>query len=278
MKKVSSPLSVLWHADPNKDLWSLMAKAWSIMRDQVGKDKAPLNAFLSLVCEGYGLPSPETYLEDMGWFLFIEDDTPKVCRDDLAHDVRGAVPQALSVKDIIKFVQCRGYCSEQTFQETPTSSTFLRHSSGRAEDARLAERNKRRAQRQAKQNDAFAQELRKKIRYAHSLRKDDNRPFTPPKELLFGPQFGPSPFDYNFDSFNNVHNALGVPPVQRPDPLVQHDDPPVQHDDGGDEHISNTDYVDEHSGTTNFDISEWEDAFLPIADSDVTMPNAWNRN
>ncbi|KAF2869544.1 hypothetical protein BDV95DRAFT_498468, partial [Massariosphaeria phaeospora] len=36
MKMLSNPMGVLWDADPTKPLWSLMAKVWYTMRDQVG--------------------------------------------------------------------------------------------------------------------------------------------------------------------------------------------------------------------------------------------------
>ncbi|CAN9280096.1 unnamed protein product [Alternaria alternata] len=45
MKKLSNLIGLLWETDPNKSLWSLMTKAWSAIRDQIGKDRAPLDQF-----------------------------------------------------------------------------------------------------------------------------------------------------------------------------------------------------------------------------------------
>ncbi|KAF2186924.1 mating-type protein MAT alpha 1 [Zopfia rhizophila CBS 207.26] len=50
MKKLSRVLSIMWDDDPYKALWFLMTKAWSIIRDRIGKGKAPLNQFFDIIC------------------------------------------------------------------------------------------------------------------------------------------------------------------------------------------------------------------------------------
>lgn len=53
-KEISGFLTLMWRADPFHAKWALAAKAWSVIRDKVGKDAAPLDEFLQLVCPHIG--------------------------------------------------------------------------------------------------------------------------------------------------------------------------------------------------------------------------------
>ncbi|KAF2867182.1 mating-type protein MAT alpha 1-domain-containing protein [Massariosphaeria phaeospora] len=143
MKMLSNPMGVLWEADPNKPLWSLMAKAWSTMRDQVGKRRAPLDEFLRLICPHLKIPAPEMYLECLGWKLVINGEgAPTVSReftpDPNSEDAEDAEAAAngLSVGDIINYVRSTGYAQGYSTDKNTASSTFL----SRVRDGRVAKR------------------------------------------------------------------------------------------------------------------------------------------
>jgi hypothetical protein len=189
MKKLSNPMGVMWESDPNKSLWSLMAKAWSIIRDQIGKDKAPLDQFFQIICPYLNIPSPEAYLERHGWELVIgADGSPTLSRNFApSSDLCGAgiVNMALSVEDIIIYCQSMGYAQEYTPQSTTDSPTFLAHPHGHAiansstlglqmqtadpvHTHRVAARNKRRTKRQNAKNTGVVPMLQQQIIDAHT--------------------------------------------------------------------------------------------------------------
>lgn len=66
-KEISGFLTRMWQSDPFKAKWTIVAKAYSIIRDQVGKDRAPLGEFLQIVCPLVGIISPADYLDMLGW-------------------------------------------------------------------------------------------------------------------------------------------------------------------------------------------------------------------
>jgi hypothetical protein len=188
MKKLSNPMGVMWESDPNKSLWSLMAKAWSMIRDQIGKDKAPLDQFFQIICPYLNIPSPETYLERHGWELIIDEDgSPSLSRNYApSSDLCGAgiVNMALSVEDIIMYCQSMGYAQEYTPRSITVSPTFLAHPYGHpvinnstvglqtqtaslVHNHRVAARNKRRTKRQNAKNTGTVPMLQEQIINAH---------------------------------------------------------------------------------------------------------------
>jgi hypothetical protein len=186
MKKLSHVMSLLWEADPNKSLWFLMTKAWSAIRDQIGKDQAPLDGFFNIICPQLQMPSPEMYLESQGWTSSIDKDgSPTVSRDD---DFQTASVSAglLSVEDIIGYVQVMGYAQDYVPNMNTTSATFLGRSdsanpatdknnqesmatptAGSVFEARALARNKRRAKRQIVRDPAVRYKLQTDIALAH---------------------------------------------------------------------------------------------------------------
>ncbi|RDA91435.1 hypothetical protein CP533_6284 [Ophiocordyceps camponoti-saundersi (nom. inval.)] len=71
-KTASGFLTTLWHQDPFKNRWALVAKVYSFVRDEIGKDNIALAHFLSLACPPMKLPKPSVYLNLFGWT--VEDD------------------------------------------------------------------------------------------------------------------------------------------------------------------------------------------------------------
>nr|CAP08779.1 mating type 1-1 protein [Pyrenophora tritici-repentis] len=126
MKKLSNLLGILWESDPNKPLWSLLAKAWSMLRDQLTKEVAPLDEFFGIVCTELGVPHPDWYLEANGWILSHDQDgNPTLSREaGIEPTVATAADKALSVEDIIRVAQ--GKLFAMTYKHGLNgSSTFL---------------------------------------------------------------------------------------------------------------------------------------------------------
>jgi hypothetical protein len=68
-KQVSTLLQVLWAEDPFKAKWAILAKAYSMIRDRVGKEDAPLDNFLDLCCPEIGIISINEYLNKLNWVV-----------------------------------------------------------------------------------------------------------------------------------------------------------------------------------------------------------------
>lgn len=194
MKKLSNLMGVMWEADPNKSLWSLMTKAWSMIRDQIGKNKAPLDQFFRIICPHLNMPSPETYLERYGWELSLDKEgAPALSRETVPQPDPlgvGIANMALSAEDIIDYCQSMGYAQEYVSVMNTASPTLLGHfvrhiagksspiatstqTSGPAHEARVAARNKRRAKRQSMRDTGIAPVLQEQIFNAHVADKSD---------------------------------------------------------------------------------------------------------
>jgi hypothetical protein len=173
MKALSGPIGHLWESDLNKPLWSLMAKAWSNIRDQIGNDNAPLHQFFSIVCPHLNIPSPEFYLELLGWDFVVDDKgaltvsrNPYLTLDAANVGVSAA---AVSVEDIVSHCQSVGYAQGYNPDQNPTSSTFLGHSPSYIQKVRSMEKKKRRAKSEALRGSRFAAEMKAKDEQAQRM-------------------------------------------------------------------------------------------------------------
>ncbi|KAH0403927.1 hypothetical protein KCU89_g1638, partial [Aureobasidium melanogenum] len=59
----------MWQNDPFRAKWSILAKAYSIIRESNTKDAAPLDKFLALTCPLIGIIPRDDYLGVMGWSI-----------------------------------------------------------------------------------------------------------------------------------------------------------------------------------------------------------------
>lgn len=59
----------IWQNDPFKAKWSILAEAYSIIRERNTKHAAPLDKFLGLTCPLIGIIPREDYLGFMGWSI-----------------------------------------------------------------------------------------------------------------------------------------------------------------------------------------------------------------
>src|SRR5258708_37607266 len=73
-KEASRYLTTLWQRDPFKAKWTVIAAAYSKIRDEVGKQNAPLDRFLSIVCPKIGIVDDESYLNRHNWTCQILTD------------------------------------------------------------------------------------------------------------------------------------------------------------------------------------------------------------
>jgi hypothetical protein len=103
---------VLWGTDFFKAKWAIVAKAYSIIRDRVGKANAPLASFMALVCPMIGIPSPAEYFDLMGWMY---PDTEKELKRRFLPDVsQFDTTTTLSPTDIVSFCEFSGYYDSST--------------------------------------------------------------------------------------------------------------------------------------------------------------------
>lgn len=184
MKKLSGVLATMWDVEPNKAIWTLLAKAWSLIRDQIGKERAPLDVFFKIMCPAMSLPSADTYLELYGWSLKVKPDgEPYVSRDFIPE----ALPElpsnpTMSIGDIIRYCHGLGYALEFELDESMTPTTFHIQLGPRQrtsadiidemERKRVAQRNKRRAQREKARKTGVPNNVKQQ---QNKLRSESNR-------------------------------------------------------------------------------------------------------
>ncbi|KAI9670776.1 MAG: hypothetical protein M1817_003887 [Caeruleum heppii] len=70
-KDISGFLTFLWQSDPFKAKWTILAKAYSVIRDIRGKHIAPLDIFLAISAPFVGIIPPPTYLDLLGWEISV---------------------------------------------------------------------------------------------------------------------------------------------------------------------------------------------------------------
>lgn len=179
MKKLSHILALLWDTDPNKVQWALLAKTWSLIRDQIGKDRAPLAKYLKIMCPAMKIPSPEVYLEQFGWELHLDEKSdPRVSRSSVPPQTSHAVCN-MSIADIIRYCHNMGFAQEFDLDEAVTPSTFqvqLNPAPKNGEEIidsmllqRSLTREKRRANRKLKRDAGLPQALKKRVNRMHAF-------------------------------------------------------------------------------------------------------------
>lgn len=114
-KNTSIHLKVMWKYDPFKTKWAIVARAYSSIRDVVGKTNAPLKTFLELVCPEIGIISVDEYLTKMEWNVVVEDNN-SVCLQRKSSSTQlsfafNIVQTSMTDNDVIHFCSQRGYIS-----------------------------------------------------------------------------------------------------------------------------------------------------------------------
>lgn len=115
-KDISGFLTYLWQADPFKAKWTILAKAYSIIRDTKGKDNAPLDSFLAINAPYIGIIPRAEYLEMLGWKFAVNDDNETALTREATGAImtfdKGLLTTNLSVEDIIQHCYACGYVEE----------------------------------------------------------------------------------------------------------------------------------------------------------------------
>lgn len=232
MKSLSNVLAIMWDTDPNKSLWTLLTKAWSTIRDRIGKERAPLDAFFRIMCPAMRIPSPQVYLERCGWTLVLDDaGAPNVTRDfELPYESfeEASENSTMSVADIIRHCHLNGYAQEYDLEAHGTPSTFhvnlnqpmenSKQVSAAISNQRIAMRNKRRAKRQQARDSPVLAMIQKQIDKAHAIPVGDF-------------DYGDYPLEPVLDSYPIPQMQLPAfvpaPPVRPPSSLIATQAPPT---------------------------------------------------
>nr|CAA06844.1 alpha-1 domain protein [Pyrenopeziza brassicae] len=111
-KEASIYLTALWKRDPFKAKWTIIAAAYSKIRNTVGKPRAPLDRYLNIVCPQMGMIGVEAYLELLSWsctqnadgLLFTQTTSP-----DLQALGQHILHSSMTEKDVVLFCGYAGY-------------------------------------------------------------------------------------------------------------------------------------------------------------------------
>lgn len=114
-KDISGFLTRMWSDDFFHAKWTIIAKAYSVIRDMVGKARAPLDKFLQIVCPLINIIQPDFYLDTMGWWKpkgqhmeLFRRYTPNITL--FSAEVRTTT---LSVDDVVNHCSSVGYHTPQ---------------------------------------------------------------------------------------------------------------------------------------------------------------------
>ncbi|KAK6614652.1 hypothetical protein H4I96_00973 [Botrytis cinerea] len=110
-KYKSAILSVLWGRDPFHAKWSIIARAYTLMRD--AGVRRSVSEFLALVCPHIGILTVDDYLSDLNW-TFETNEEGTVCLRQTSPPEIGSFPAhiartLLTDLDIITFCGTQGY-------------------------------------------------------------------------------------------------------------------------------------------------------------------------
>jgi hypothetical protein len=93
-KTASGFLTALWNKDSHRNKWALIAKVYSFVRDQIGRDKVSLSYFLNVACPIMKIIDPSAYLSTFGWSVEDEDGSPKLVQTECSMEISQAALQS----------------------------------------------------------------------------------------------------------------------------------------------------------------------------------------
>lgn len=116
-KDASTFLTTMWKSEPFKAKWTIIAKAYSSIRDAIGKNRASLVTYLTLVCPKIGIIDAEDYFRKMNWKFETTPDGTKVLKQttfpDLSCFETGILYTNMTPKDIVNFCAEMAYIPQQ---------------------------------------------------------------------------------------------------------------------------------------------------------------------
>lgn len=103
----------MWQKDPFKAKWSIIAKAYSGIRDHLGKKRAPLDTFLTLICPKIGIIPVHDYLTTMNWTFVVYPDESKALKQSTNPDFstfsNAIMTTIMTERDVVDYCGQRGY-------------------------------------------------------------------------------------------------------------------------------------------------------------------------
>jgi hypothetical protein len=113
-KAKSGILRFLWQNNPFKAKWAILAKSYSIVRDDHNTEVS-LDSFLGLNARFIGIIEPSRYLEVMGWQLHVDQQQQYTMArvKALTTTNEADISTKYSVNDIVKHCYATGYVSEE---------------------------------------------------------------------------------------------------------------------------------------------------------------------
>jgi Mating-type protein MAT alpha 1 HMG-box len=131
-QKIKSGITrCLWNIDPYKGKWTILAKAYSFLRDNYGSAVVALDTFLELTVPFIGLILPGEYLGAMGCEIVMSTDTSGE-QQFSAENISSPRPELsdiatnLSVADIVNYCYENGYVENAIpIQESENTTQLL---------------------------------------------------------------------------------------------------------------------------------------------------------
>lgn len=104
----SSLLSEIWSDDPLKSHWSLMARAYTLIRDNFRIADPTLPLFIRLVAAFMGIPGPKNYLLLCGFTVEEHIDPERKYTISGPNPNERIIPHVhtVTIFDIVEFLQC----------------------------------------------------------------------------------------------------------------------------------------------------------------------------
>ncbi|CAG8958858.1 hypothetical protein HYFRA_00011811 [Hymenoscyphus fraxineus] len=116
-KNSSTLIKLLWDEDPFRAKWSILARAYTSIRDHVGKENAPIGVFLETVYPQIGIIGVDVYLTKMNWVIGRAEDGSISLHQHSCPDFdtfsAHIMNTPMTEKDVTYYCAFRGYITPQ---------------------------------------------------------------------------------------------------------------------------------------------------------------------
>lgn len=102
----------MWNHDLFQAKWAIIAKSYSIIRDNMGKSNAYLSEFMALIVPVIGIIEAHDYLEVMGWALHKVDAEYQLTRikdRDFGNFTDFVKSTTMSAQDVVLYCRDSGF-------------------------------------------------------------------------------------------------------------------------------------------------------------------------
>ena len=124
-KDISRLLERFWRMDPFQAKWTILAKAFSVIRDDKGKKDASLDAYLAISAPFVAIVRPADYLGMMGYQLTVVNNQATMIQRqnfNINNINRGLLTTPHSVNDVVENCYRQGYITENRTNAGPSNS------------------------------------------------------------------------------------------------------------------------------------------------------------